>query len=309
MRTVAEAVAERQAALPWIGNEMMLVAQRSRHRIHPFRLHRPQTVADAVTLHAGSKGVVAYMGGGIDLMAALKTGRRLDDVIHLGALPNRTGINECGDDIVVGAGVTHDALARSAVLRRAYPRLAESWAKLANNRIRIKGTIAGNLMAGNVSYDLPMVAIAADAQIEFMTPDLSLGSVAASRCAELGPADLITGIRLPGSGCLALVVQLEWKPIVAFALSFRREADGVVARLAVGTGFASAGFSRVDLERSIFDSSSRETAADLADVLCAPLPSPLTDWRAGSDYRRSLLKVLVRREIEQIRLAGPNNAD
>jgi CO/xanthine dehydrogenase FAD-binding subunit len=242
-------------------------------------------------------------------MAALKTGRRLDDVIHLGALPNRTGIDECGGDIVVGGGVTHDALARSAMLRRAYPRLAESWAKLANNRIRIKGTIAGNLMAGNVSYDFLMVAIAADAQIEFKTSRLSRGSVAASRRAELGPEDLITGIRLPGSGCLALVIQLEWKPIVAFALSFRREQDAVVACLAVGTGFTSVAFSQVGLDHGVLDSSSRGTASDLAEALCASLPSPLTDWRAGSDYRRNLLKVLVRREIEQIRLAGPNHAD
>lgn len=249
------------------------------------------------------------MGGGIDLMAALKTGRRLDDVIHLGALPDQTGIHECGDDIVVGAGVTHDALARSAVLRRAYPRLADSWAKLANNRIRIKGTVAGNLMADNVSYDFLMVAIAADAQIEFMTSRLSRGSIAASRRTELGPADLITGIRMPGSGCLALVIQLEWKPVVAFALSFRREQGGLVARLSVGAGFASVAFSQVGLKHSVFDSSSRETASDLADALCVALPPPLTDWRAGSDYRRNLLKVLVRRVIEQILLAGPNHAD
>lgn len=242
-------------------------------------------------------------------MAALKTGKQFDDIIHLGALPNRTSINECGNDIVVGAGVTHDALARSAVLRRAYPRLAASWAKLANNRIRIKGTIAGNLMAGNASYDFLMVAIAADAQIEFTTSRLSVGSVAASRRTELSPADLITGVRLPGSGCLALVVQLEWKPMVAFSLSFRREQDAVVARLAVGAGFASVAFSKIGLGHSVLDSSSPETASDLAEALCASLPPPLTDWHAGSDYRRNLLKVLVRREIEQIRLGGSSHAD
>jgi CO/xanthine dehydrogenase FAD-binding subunit len=242
-------------------------------------------------------------------MAALKTGRRLDDVIHLGALPNRTGIEKCGDEIVIGAGVTHDALARSAILRRAYPRLAESWAKLANNRIRIKGTIAGNLMAGNVSYDFLMVAIAADAQIDFVSSKLSHGSVAASRSTELTPGDLITAIRLPGSGCLALDVQLEWKPVVAFALSFRREQDAVVARLVVGTGFASVASSKIDLGHDVFDSSSPATASDIAEALCAALPPPLTDWRAGSDYRRGLLEVLVRREIEQIRLSGPGHAD
>jgi carbon-monoxide dehydrogenase medium subunit len=242
-------------------------------------------------------------------MAAMKIGRRLDDIIHLGALPNRTGIEECGDEIVIGAGVTHDALARSAVLRRAYPRLAESWAKLANNRIRIKGTIAGNLMAGNVSYDFLMVAIAADAQIDFISSKLSHGSVAASRSTELALGDLITAIRLPGSGCLALVVQLEWKPVVAFALSFRREQDAVVARLAVGAGFASVASSKIDLGLDVFDSSSPATASDIAEALCAALPSPLTDWHAGSNYRRGLLEVLVRREIEQIRLAGLGHAD
>jgi carbon-monoxide dehydrogenase medium subunit len=287
----------------------MLVAQRSRHRIHPFRLHRPQTAADAVALHAGSRGVAAYMGGGIDLMATLKTGRRLDDVIHLGALPDRTSINECGDDIFVGAGVTHDALAQSAVVRRSYPQLADRWAKLANNRIRIKGTLGGNLMAGNVSYDFPMVAVAADAQIEFMTSRQSWGSVAASRRAELGCTDLVTGIKLPGSGCLALVVQLEWKPIVAFALSFRRERDGIVVRLAVGTGFASVAFSQISLAHDVIEGFSRGTASDLSEALCRSLPPPLTDWRAGSEYRQNLLKVLIRREIEQIRLEGPDHAN
>lgn len=242
-------------------------------------------------------------------MAALKTGRRFDDVVHLGALPDRTSIDQHGDHIVVGAGVTHEALARSAVLRRTYPQLAATWAQLANNRIRIKGTIAGNLMAGNVSYDFPMVAVAADAQIEFMTPSLSPGSVAASRCDQLGGADLITGIKLPGSGCLALVVQLDWKPIVAFALSFRREQDGIVARLAAGTGFASVVSSQVGLAHGVLLGYSPETASDLAEALCRSLPPPLTDWRAGSDYRRHLLKVLIRREIEQIRLAGPDHAN
>ena len=154
-----------------------------------------------------------------------------------------------------------------------------------------------------------MVAIAADAHIDFIGPRLSCGSVAASRRAELGPADLITGIRLPASGCLALAIQLEWKPVVAFALSFRREQDAVVARLAVGAGFASVASSKIDLGHDVFDRASPETASDLAEALCASLPPPLTDWHAGSDYRQSLLKVLVRRKVEQIRLAEPNHAD
>lgn len=163
-------------------------------------------------------------------------------------------------------------------------------------------------MAGNVAYDFPMVAIAADAQIESMTSQLSLASFAASHRSELGAADLITAIRLPASGCLGLVIQLEWKPILAFALSFRRERGVVTARLAVGAGFASVAFSQVDLGRDLLDRFPRKAASDLAEALCASLPPPLTDWRASCDYRRNLLKVLVRRELELMRLAEPTHA-
>jgi CO/xanthine dehydrogenase FAD-binding subunit len=132
--------------------------------------------------------------------------------------------------------------------------------------------------------------------------------VAASRRAELGCTDLVTGIKLPGAGCLALVVQLEWKPIVAFALSVRHERDGIVARLAVGTGFSSVAFSMVSLAHDV-EGFSLGTASDVAEALCRALPLPLTDWRASSDYRLHLLKVLMRREIEQIRLGGPDRAN
>jgi CO/xanthine dehydrogenase FAD-binding subunit len=249
------------------------------------------------------------MGGGIDLIATLKTGAGPDNIIHLGLLPGRDSIVEREKEIALGAGTTHQQLADAASIRSILPTFCEVWSRVANNRIRVKGTVAGNLMARNQSYDFPMVAVASGGEIEFLDGHLAVKRVDAARTAELPHGALLTSIILPRVRSLAFVVQLEWKPIVAFALSFRREQDEVVGRLAVGCGYASMAFSTVRLDHCLFGNSARETPLDIAERLCSPLPSPLSDWRASSEYRRHILKVLVRREIEKIRASGPVDED
>jgi aerobic carbon-monoxide dehydrogenase medium subunit len=260
-------------------------------------------------LHAASSGSAAYMGGGIDLMAALKTGAGPDNVIHLALLPGWKSIVEREKEIVLGAGTTHQQLADAAPIRSILPALCDAWSRVANNRIRVKGTVAGNLMARNQSYDFPMAAVASGAELEFLDRHLAARRICADRIAELPHGALLTSITLPRVRSLAYAVQLQWKPIVAFALSFRREQNTVVARLVVGCGYASIAFSIIRLERCLFDSPARETPLDIAERLCSSLPSPLSDWRASSEYRRHILKVLVRREIEKIRAEGPSDED
>ena len=96
---------------------IMLVGQRSRHRIGSFRLHCPTREADAVALFAASAGAASYMSGGIDLINRMKSGCNIDDVIHLGAIPDRSSIDLSGDDLSIGAGVTHEAIATSRLIR------------------------------------------------------------------------------------------------------------------------------------------------------------------------------------------------
>jgi carbon-monoxide dehydrogenase medium subunit len=260
-------------------------------------------------LHAASASSAAYMGGGIDLMAALKTGAGPDNVIHLGLLPDWNSIVEREKEIVLGAGTTHQQLADAAPVRSIFPALCDVWTRVANNRIRIKGTVAGNLMARNQSYDFPIAAVASGAELEFLDRHLAVRRIGADRIAELPDGALLTSITLPRVRFLAFAVQLQWKPIVAFALSFRREQGAAMGRLVVGCGYASMALSTVRLDHCLFDNSNRETPRDIAERLCSSLPSPLSDWRASSEYRGHLLKVLVGREIEKMRAAGPSHED
>jgi aerobic carbon-monoxide dehydrogenase medium subunit len=275
----------------------MLVAQRSRFRIQPFRLHRPQTAEQAATAYFGCGGRRAYMAGGIDLIAAMKMGVTPDDVIYLRALPDCSSIVESEDSILIGAGVTHQELADNALVRSTHPGLSEAWSLVANNRIRLKGTLVGNLMSGNPAYDFRIAAIALAAEVQFLDTSLLPRRMPVGGLAELPAGALVTHIVVPKHPCVAFAIQLQWKPILSFALSFRREHEAIVARLAAGCAYAPSAISSIALERS-------ETGRDIAEQLCAAMPSPISDWHASSGYRSHLLKVLVHREIERARAAG-----
>lgn len=255
-------------------------------------------------IRAESAGATAYMSGGIDVVAGLKTGAVLTDVIHLGSLPAWTSIAERQDAIAVGAGVTHQGLADSSLLRQAYPGLCAAWSRVANHRIRTKGTLAGNLMARNPAYDFAMVAIALGARLEYLDTNRASGQVSAEHLSDVPQCALLANIIMPRHHRLLLAVQCQWKPIVSFALSFRRMQDVEVGRLAVGCGYHAVNWSDVRLDHGLFDRSARQTPADIAERLCRALPAPVSDWRASSEYRQHILKVLVRREIERIRAAG-----
>jgi len=257
--------------------------------------------------YMGASGRTAYMSGGIDLMAAMKAGSSFDDVIRLRSVQDWTSIVESEDSIVLGAGVTHQLLADSPVIRKTYPTLCAAWSELANNRVRTKGTLGGNLMARNSAYDFPIAAIAAGAEVRFVDPNLKVVQLPIDQLADVPAQALLTNIVLPRRECMAFAAQFRWKPLIAFAVSFRREAGEVMGRLAVGCGFASPVCSTVRLDHGLFDRLARETPLDIADRFCSLLPRPASDWNASADYRIELLRVLLAREIGRVRSAGPRH--
>jgi carbon-monoxide dehydrogenase medium subunit len=277
-----------------------LIAQRSRHRIHPFRLHRPTSAQEAVSLYKESAGPAAYMAGGIDLIAGLKMGAPLDDLIFLEGLPEWTSIVARDDAFLIGAGATHQRLAADAAVQASFPGLCQAWSRLANHRIRNKGTVGGNLMSRNSAYDFPVVALAAGAQLHVLDPTHGARQLAADDLVAVSEGTLLTHIALPRTQYIGFAVQLEWKPVLAFALSVYRDQRGMMGRLAIGCGYSQPACATQPLDDIMITSPSAENAAMASERLCSDLPEPLGDWRASADYRGHLLRVLVRREIEQM---------
>ena len=158
-----------------------LAVHRSRKLIPEFRLHRPRSAAEAVAMKAAAGPGAVYMAGGIDVVNRMKSGLPVTDVIHLGLVAGLDGIEEVDDGLRLGALVTHDRLATSPLVRARLPALAQTWPDVANIRIRCKGTIGGNIMAGDPAYDFALAALAADARLHFLAADGSMRIVSAAQ--------------------------------------------------------------------------------------------------------------------------------
>ena len=169
-----------------------LAVHRSRKLIPEFRLHRPRSTMEAVALKAAAGAGAVFMAGGIDVVNRMKFGVPVTDVIHLGRLAGLDRIEEREGELHLGALVTHDRLATAPQVAARLPSLAQTWPEVANIRIRCKGTIGGNIMAGDPSYDFALTALAADARLHFLISDGStdrLGdAVPGYSTAMVGPA-------------------------------------------------------------------------------------------------------------------------
>jgi 4-hydroxybenzoyl-CoA reductase subunit beta len=127
-------------------------------RLHEYTYHRPTSLAEALGLVAGNEDALP-IAGGTDLMPNMK--HRLFTPRHLVALKGIGELHGIGladaegnaveegspaaAQLVIGAAETLTAVARSPLVRRISPALAEAAGHVAGPQIRNAGTMGGNL--------------------------------------------------------------------------------------------------------------------------------------------------------------------
>lgn len=110
-----------------------------------FTLHRPETVADAVTLKAGG-GETRFLAGGTDMVVNIRRGiERPTALIELNAVAELKEIREDADGLAIGAAVTLDQIAGDVRVKKGYAAVAQAAAAVAGPTHRDYGTLGGNL--------------------------------------------------------------------------------------------------------------------------------------------------------------------
>jgi aerobic carbon-monoxide dehydrogenase medium subunit len=274
-----------------------LAVHRSRKLIPEFRLHRPRSGAEAVALKAAAGPGAVFMAGGIDVVNRMKFGVPVTEVIHLGRIDGLDCIEEQDGGLQLGALVTHDRLATSPQVRTRLPSLAQTWPDVANIRIRCKGTIGGNIMAGEPTYDFALAAMAAEAQMHFLALDGStmVFAAAADVAKHVG---LLTTIVFRSSSTLRLLFDRSLRPIVSLALGLDF-ADGRITggRAAIGCAYPVPIAAKLPFDAPLPPAELAHRAAPLAHAVAAGLPEPLGDHHGSSGYRRRMIEVLLRRNL------------
>jgi aerobic carbon-monoxide dehydrogenase medium subunit len=267
----------------------------------PFTYHAPRSIEEAVgLLHKYSSLEGRVLAGGQSLVPAmamrLATPAHLIDINEIAALRILQAEN---GDLRIGAGVRHSAFERSVVDGPLGELLASVVRHIAHYPIRTRGTFCGSLAHADPASEWCLVAATLGAKLVARSARGARAIAAADffrgvMSTALAPDELLAEARLPllASGTRFGFYEYSRRPgdfAIAMALVVRGE------QTRIGVGGAEARPRRVAEAEAALTRGSIDDAAQAA----ARAVEPLGDPHYGADYRRDLVRTVVRRALEQ----------
>ncbi len=128
-----------------------------------FTYSRAQSIDEAIEALDGDAKLLA---GGHSLLPALKL--RLNEagkLIDISRLEGLQKLEMDGENLLIGAGVTHGTIASSDLVKSQVPLFAEVAASIGDIQIRNAGTIGGSLAHADPAADWPAALLACDAKV------------------------------------------------------------------------------------------------------------------------------------------------
>jgi len=266
---------------------------------------RPDTVEEAIDLLAANDGARA-LAGGQTLVNVMKARAAAPDVlVDLGSLDELRSIGFSADGMLeLGAMVTTAQLVASSEVDVARPILAEVGATIADQQVRNRGTIGGNVCVNDPTNHFPPLLVALGATFtirsaagERVVPadEFFLGVYLTA----VGPGELLTKVsvptRKPGSGdaMAGVTIGKHGTYIVSAAASV---VDGAVS---VALGCVDAVPVRATAMEQALGADLSESAVRAAAAGLGATLDPPSDVHASADYRRHLAEVSVVRAVLQ----------
>ena len=277
-----------------------------------FDYQEPATLQEVFALLAEHGDTARVIAGGTSLIIWMRQRLLMPKlVISLARIPNFNNIGFSEQEgLRIGAGATHRDIERSAAIKQHYPLLHETFRKVAQPRIRNMGTIGGNLAGGDPLTDPGASLIALDAEV-------SLASGAGKRTipldeffvdyyqTALNSGELLTEIHVPppkrpGWSHIKFTPRsVEDFATVGVALTLSANGGGCedvrLALNSVGPTIIHAKRAEAALRgRPITETALRE----MGEVASTEV-DPTDDNRGSAEYKRELVKILVRRAAQE----------
>ncbi len=263
--------------------------------MYDFNYHKPQTIADALSLFSEAEDGL-YLAGGHTLIPSMKVRLRAPtDVIDISEVDGLTGISEESGMLVIGALTTHDAVATSDVVRRAIPSINDLAAGIGDAQVRNRGTIGGSVANSDPAADYPAGLLGLGATIRTDRRELSADSFFTGMFeTELEEDEIIASIALP---------IVEAATYVKFPNPASRYATvgvfvarhGTEVRVAV-TGAAASVFRSTEMEEVLTSNFTIEALADIQ----LDATDMNSDLHASAEYRAHLCVVMARRAVANL---------
>jgi carbon-monoxide dehydrogenase medium subunit len=272
-----------------------------------FDYVRPSTVDEAVAALVAGGEDAKVLGGGQSLIPVLRLRMGAPTVVvDTTRIDELKGISDTGAAIVIGAGVTHDEVEKSPLVRENLSLLAKVTATVADRQIRHRGTLGGALAHADPSADQPGTALALDATFTIAGPG-GRRTVPASEffvdyfTTAVGPDEVLVSVSFPkyegwGAHYEKFNRTAQAWAIVGVAATVRMD-GGAIAEARIGLTSMGPGPVRASaVEAALVGASTLEAIAAAAQG-AAEGTSPNSDIHGDASYREHLARVLTRRAV------------
>lgn len=276
-----------------------------------FHLHRPQSVAEAVSMlaeYAPEDGRV--LAGGQSLVAAMAFRMaRPAHLIDINGIPELSTIGSEGNVLSIGACVRHATLETEDIPGPTGNLLRSVARNIAHYPIRTRGTFGGSLANADPASEWCCVMAALDGEVLLRSQAGSRripasGFFQGVMTTSINDDELLVGCELPmlPSDVRTAFVEFSLRKgdfAIAMVLAAYRIADGKITEPRIAIGGVEVHARRIPEAEAILDGAvpgqvifakAAQAAADACD--------PLEDVNNTADYRRSLVHTLVERALE-----------
>jgi carbon-monoxide dehydrogenase medium subunit len=286
--------------------------------MNPIKFLEPTNIPEAVSLldqHADDAKIIA---GGTSVVLMLQQRLIAPSVlISLGRVSGHDYIRLEEDGLYIGALAKLSDIERSDVVKKFCPALAHTFGVVGNIRVRNQATIGGNLSAADYAADPPAMLMALDARVQVQGGALSelkreiplseffLGFYTTALALD----EILTEVIIPAPPSSARAayhkytsISAEGRPCVAVGAVADFDSNKKCLDLKIAVGAA------VEIPQRVHDAEALARGSTLTDELVAAIADeyslkldPLTDVRGSAWYRREMIRVFVKRALEEVR--------
>ena len=282
----------------------------------PFEYFEPLSVDETLSLLERFKGEAKILAGGTDLLVQMKTRKTAPKyLINIRNIPNLDRIEyEEGKGLRIGSLVTIADMEDSPIVRDRFPILHKAARELGTQQARNVATVGGNICNASPAAETApaLIAMGASAEIAnrsgekvvklenfFRSPGESV----------LKAAEMLIGIYIPNLplGSEGVYIKHAFRRkletaivgVAVWALFHGKDKCLEDARIVLGAVAPTPkrALRAEDLAKGKrMDENHLESIASLASEEA----NPITDVRATAEYRREMVKVLVKRAFNEI---------
>lgn len=282
--------------------------------IRDFKYFSPKTLKEALTLLDEYRDECKVIAGGQSLLILMRQGLVTPEyLIDIKGISELNYIkSDAKEGLKIGALTTHRAIEKSPAMKNGFSVLAEMERRLASIQTRNWGTIGGNICHGDPAGDPAPVLIALNATLttaslkgerNMAVEDFSLDYFETA----LEPGELLTEIQVPAAAPHTGTAYTKFNVIqsdlatVGVAVSITLGAsDGICQDIRIALGAVALTPMRAkQAEEVLRGKKITDNLLKEAGEIASTEVEPISDILASEEYRRELVKVLVKRASKE----------